>query len=384
MGKTLKIIILGGTGIIGRELSRVLIERGDTVYVVSRGSRQVVDGAVSIVSDAYDYEELRRQVEELTFDVVVDLVSFNVVQLEAMLGVFEEKCTQYMFVSSATVYASAGSQKITEESPRVSSGWSYPLEKIACEKRLGEIAATSGQTYTIVRPYITYSEQRMPFGIWEMDDVWRRIQTASPVAIGDEVAKARTTLTHAGDLAEGMAALAGNPGAYDEDFHITSDEVMTWREVYATAAQTAGKELVEIDGSVAHVEQFFPELHGKIGDRMMNRVFDNSKLYRVCPDLRMSGDVESGYGVVMGVGMDSRQTPGIGLRQARIDRLLKSCAKNASEKHKLAKCRRDYVRAVAFKTAGVYLVVYYAPWVWGLLRIVRKAFSRGVSSHYGL
>ena len=381
MGKNLSVLILGGTGIIGRELSRVLVAKGHDVFVVSRGARRVEDGTEPIVADVYDTEDLQGKIEGLNLDVVVDLVSFNPTQLERMLGIFDCRCGQYMFVSSATVYDGSGDEVITEATPFITDGWSYPMAKIACERLLRTTANRTGQVYTIVRPYITYSEQRLSFGIWEMPDVWWRIQGDIPVVIGNETANTQTTLTHAEDLALGMTALMGNEKAYDEDFHITSGENMSWGEVYEMASDVATKDLKISKASVVELSAAFPELAGKIGDRSMSRIFDNSKLHQACPGLIMKHTVKDDY-KILASGADNVVSITDCLTQGRMDRFIKSRTRDKRMRRVLVENKRNFNRGRSLKFRAAYAVGLHAPWLLPYVQKARSILRSRTSNNY--
>ncbi|MFT3860526.1 NAD-dependent epimerase/dehydratase family protein [Micropruina sp.] len=322
----LSVLILGGTGIIGRELSTVALAAGYRVCVVSRGRRLGRSRAVEeIVGDVYDTKAFAATLGDRVFDVVVDLLSFDPEQLTKSLTLFSGRCSQYVFVSSATVYQGAEPGKgLTEDAPRTRGPWSYPSLKILSEDRLRTECARTGQAFTIVRPYITYSEQRIPFGAWEMGDVLGRILAGRPVVIGEQMANTLTSLTHSHDLARGIVGVLGNSMAMNDDFHIASEEQVTWAEVQSVAASIVDRTvtLVQVpDERVAHV---FPELTGKISDRLLPRAFDNSKLKRVVPGFAFEYSLRDGFADVIRSALEHGLPETRLAHQGRIDRLLAS------------------------------------------------------------
>lgn len=298
MTGALSVLVLGATGIIGQHLTDVASRCGHRVCAVSRGRnrRGLMPGVEHIAADVRSPARIAGALGSRRFDVVVDLLSYSPDELASTLSWVTPRCGQYVFVSSATVYASAAlPDLITEASPRVISTWAYPMLKIECERQLVAHADRSRLQYTIVRPYITYSGQRVPFGPWETHQVLRRLIARRPVVIGNEIAARTTSLTHSEDLARAIVALFANERALNDDFHVASPEQVTWREVYDIAAQVLDTDAHIVAAPFRDIAHAFPDLLGKFADRQLDRAFDTVKLLRACPDFQYQHSVTAGY-----------------------------------------------------------------------------------------
>jgi nucleoside-diphosphate-sugar epimerase len=368
MASSLSVLVLGATGIIGQDLCAVAHDRGYAVTALSRGSQSVargepIDGVEYVVGDVYDPAGFAALVGERDFDVVVDLLSFRPDQLEKTLRLFAGRCGQYMFVSSATVYEDPGVDGvITEATPRIDGPWSYPLRKLDCERFLVERCRQSGQRYTIVRPYITYSDQRVAFGAWEAESVLHRLITGRSVVVGDELATTMTSLTHSADLARAMVGLMANPRAHDEDFHVASEEPVTWGDVFQLAAQAANCELNVAPATTAQIVRVFPELAGKVADRRRRRAFDNSKLFEACPGFAFEHTVGVGYREAI-PRLIARRLPTVGpVAQGRMDRLAgRGSARALVESREMSSTLRrssmgDYIRYEVGRRESLYRI----------------------------
>ena len=88
---------------------------------------------------------------------------------------------------------------------------------------------------TIVRPSHTYNTViPVALGGWEEYTVVDRMKKGLPVVVqGDGTSL--WTETHADDFAKGFIGLLGNQHAIGEAFHITSDEVLSWNQIYQYA-----------------------------------------------------------------------------------------------------------------------------------------------------
>jgi nucleoside-diphosphate-sugar epimerase len=285
-----KLLFIGGTGIISTACVHRAMARGHEVWVLNRGRTRgpdLPDGVSRLVADAYDPEQVRAATAGHTFDAVVQWVGFTPDHVARDIEVFAD-VAQYVFISSATVYRKPPSHyMITEETPLGNPLWRYADNKIQCEDRLRAASAERGFRMTIVRPSHTYGLTQIPVsvGSWTRPfTIVDRMRRGAPIVIpGDGTSL--WTVTHSSDFAVGLVGLLGHPDAIGEAVHITSDDVLSWNDIYAHVAAAAG---VEID--VLHVPSDAlaaaePELNGSLwGDKAHSLVFDNSKIRRLVPE----------------------------------------------------------------------------------------------------
>ena len=135
---------------------------------------------------------------------------------------------------------------------------------------------------TIVRPSHTYDRANLPFeGGWTV--VERMRQGKEVVVHGDGTSL--WTLTHHVDFAKAFVGLLGHPQAIGDSFHITSDEVLTWNQVFEIFAAAAGAQprLVHVtsDAIFAADEEWGRSL---LGDKAHSVIFDNAKVRALVPD----------------------------------------------------------------------------------------------------
>ena len=245
----LRVLFIGGTGIISSACCRLAVQRGIDVYALNRGSTQLcpLPGEVTVLhGDVRDPEAVSKALGEREFDVVVDCVAFTPDHVEADLDRFRGRVGQYVFISSASAYqAPPARMPVTESTPLRNPYWQYSRNKIACEDRLVAAYREEGFPATIVRPSHTYDETAVPFnGGWTVMDRMRR---GKPVVVhGDGTSL--WTLTHADDFAKGFVPLLGSTRTYGEAFHITSDDVLTWNQIATALATAAG-----VEARIVHV-----------------------------------------------------------------------------------------------------------------------------------
>ncbi|OLV17069.1 SDR family oxidoreductase [Deinococcus marmoris] len=281
----MKVLFIGGTGIISSACSELALAQGMELYLLNRGksSRPVPDGAKVLRGDIRDPASVRQALGNLEFDVVVDWVAFTPENIETDLELFAGRTKQYVFISSASAYQKPlGHLPITESTPLHNPFWQYSRDKIACEDRLTRAYREDGFPVTVVRPSHTYDRTLLPMdGGWTVVDRMRR---GKPVIVhGDGTSL--WTLTHHRDFAVGFVGLLGRPAVIGEAVQITGDEWLTWNQIFELVAGAAGvkAQLVHVPSEV--IAAFAPDWGaGLLGDKAHSAVFDNTKIKRLVPE----------------------------------------------------------------------------------------------------
>jgi nucleoside-diphosphate-sugar epimerase len=284
-----RVLFIGGTGLISSGCGPAALAAGHELWLMNRGRSPLESGVAPeriLTADTTDEDAVRRAVGDRHFDVVVQFVAYRPAQIEIDARVFAST-GQYVFISSASVYQKPPrTWHITESVPKANPFWSYARDKIACEEALRAAHAADGFPMTIVRPSLTYGPSQVPVvvGSWARPyTIIDRMRRNRPIIVpGDGTTI--WTMTHHEDFATGLVGLFGQPGAIGEDFHITSDEVLTWNEIYRCVAEAAG-----VSASLLHVPSDAivasdPAEEGNLfGDKAYCAVFDNAKLRRLVP-----------------------------------------------------------------------------------------------------
>lgn len=284
----MKVLFIGGTGIISSACSQLAIDKGIDLYLLNRGKtayRSVPEGAHIITSDINDVDRIRKEITGLHFDSVVDWIVYTKEQLERDIRIFQENTGQYIFISSASVYQKPiANLPITESTMIDNPFWLYSQNKIACEERLVQAYHQAKFPMTIVRPSHTYDRTLLPFdGGYTVIDRMRKGKKV--IVHGDGTSL--WTLTHHKDFAVGFVGLLGNPHAIGDVYHITSDESLTWNQIYEIMAHAAGVEprLIHVPSEL--IAAFDPEWGaGLLGDKAHSVIFDNTKIKRLVPEFK--------------------------------------------------------------------------------------------------
>ncbi|HEM49539.1 MAG TPA: SDR family oxidoreductase [Caldithrix sp.] len=285
----MKVLFIGGTGFISSAVSRLAVERGFDLYLLNRGMRTAeVPGSKRLTADIQQPADVKKVIDGLRFDVVVDWIAFKEEDIERDLEFFRGKTGHYIFISSASAYQKPPAHYIIKEStPLVNPFWEYSRDKIACEERLMKAYHDEGFPATVIRPSLTYSTNfPIAIGGWGCYTLADRIMKGKPIIVhGDGTSL--WVVTHAEDLAKGLLGLFGNAKAIGQAFHITTDEVLTWNQLYQTIAEALGEEANIVHIPSDFIAEVVPRLKGTLlGDKCWSVVFDNSKIKSFVPDFQ--------------------------------------------------------------------------------------------------
>jgi nucleoside-diphosphate-sugar epimerase len=285
----MKLLFIGGTGVISSACTALAVERGLDLTLLTRGQHAAnlppgIKGMIADVNDPALFQRLQSE----SFDAVIDWIAFTPADIERDLKLFRGRTRQFVFISSASAYQKPPNHYvITESIPLANPFWSYSQEKIACEARLMKAYRDEGFPVTIVRPSLTYGETLVPLVLnsWQKSytAVDRMIRRKKVVVPGD--GSSLWTITHNTDFAKGLIGLLGQQQAIGEAFHITSDEVLTWDQIFKTVGAAVGVEPQLIHISSDFIAACLPDKKGTlIGDKAVSVVFDNSKIKNFVPD----------------------------------------------------------------------------------------------------
>ncbi len=288
----MRFLFIGGTGLISSACSELALARGHELYLLNRGQSAKyppAQGAVLLQGDIrQDPAVTGRLLSGLHFDAAVDFIAFSAEDIERDLAVLRGRTDQFVFISSASAYQKPPqSYVITEETPLDNPFWEYSRGKIAAEERLKQAIREEGFPATIVRPSLTYGPAQIPVCVGSWDHPWTiidRIQRGLKVVVpGDGTSL--WVLTWNGDFARGLLGLLGNSSASGNTYHITSDEVLTWDQIYNEAFNALGAAPRILHAPSELISAYWPHAVGSLmGDKMHSAVFDNSKIRHAVPD----------------------------------------------------------------------------------------------------
>jgi nucleoside-diphosphate-sugar epimerase len=290
----MKILFIGGTGLISSACSALAVEKGYELFILNRSLSSkypVPPGARLLTADVHRSETaLVEQLSPFNFDAVVDWIAYTPADIARDIRLFAGKTRQFVFISSASVYQKPPEHyRITEETPLSNPLWEYSRNKIACEQLLMQAYRQQGFPVTLIRPSLTYGPSQIPlsYNSWQHPyTVIDRIKRGKEVIIpGDGTSL--WTLTWHEDFAVGFLGLLGREDALGEAFHLTSDEVLCWNQIYREVGLALGVTPRFLHIASDLIVRYDPEAVGSlIGDKNNSSVFDNSKIRSFVPEFK--------------------------------------------------------------------------------------------------
>ena len=286
----MKVLILGGTGAMGVHLVQLLSSDQENEITVTSRKLQTSNVAANvkfIVGDAKDYVFLK-SILVSKWDVIIDFMIYSTAEFKSRINDMLNSADQYIYLSSSRVYSNS-EEPITETTLRLLDASDdeeylktdeYALTKARQENILRE---SGYNNWTIIRPYITYSENRLQLDTLEKEDWLYRAINGKTIVFNEDILRKKTTLTYGKDVSQAIKYTIGNKKALSNTFHITIDQSILWQDVFDLYLDILenylGKrpkvkllnldDFIKISGSGNYQIMY---------DRMYNRCFDNSNI----------------------------------------------------------------------------------------------------------
>ena len=285
----MKVLFVGGTGVISTAVSKVAIDTGLDLYVLNRGKRndKLPAGVTILQGDIYKPNEVKKALEGHYFDSIVQWISFTVEHVRRDYELFNGYTKQYVFISSASAYFKPiPFLPITEEVPLGNVYWDYSENKKKCEDYLLAINDPNFNV-TIIRPSHTYNDEMLISQLKSRTKPYtliNRMLNDKPIIIPDD-GQSLWTLTYNKDFASGFVDVLGNKDTYGEYYHLTGEKVYTWEKLNEMIANAVGVKPNIINIPTDYILKYFPDFKGELyGDKKDSAIFDNSKIKRIAPN----------------------------------------------------------------------------------------------------
>ena len=269
-----------------------------TIFNRGNNNRSIPSVVKICIGDYFCKDDIIR-LSDSYFDVIIDFLARVPSDIERIYPVLGNSCRQFIFISTACVYRRAPMDfPLKENSPKPNRNWNYSIYKYECEEKLRWLNSSFSSYYTIVRPYITYNDERIPIGIAPAYRYHRtiieRIRCGKPMILWDD-GKAITTVTHTLDFSKGVVGLFLNDRAKNESFHITSNFQYSGKDLLLELYSVLGQKPNIISVSTEELCELMPQYASMLkGDRTLDAVFDNKKIVETVQHLSFKIDIKEG------------------------------------------------------------------------------------------
>jgi nucleoside-diphosphate-sugar epimerase len=296
----MKVLILGGTGVISRAITENLLALDHEVTHFNRGTKSLsfAKPVEVLTGDRSKQGELEKAVHDARFDAVIDMLCFNRRDAEETVRLFRGRAGQIIITSSVAAYKRPyHSLPIREDAEElfVDPSFGYAFHKAEMERFLWDEIGRDKLPITIIRPSLTFGTGAPNVGVLRQNyGIVDRIRKGKPlVMFGD--GSTPWSFTFVQDLAKAYAAVLGNPRAFGEAFHATNDELCRWEDLYLEFGRLAGAEPKIIHIPSELLMKAAPNLCAHLyHEKTFPGIFDNTKLRCAAPSFKTTVGLREG------------------------------------------------------------------------------------------
>lgn len=295
----MNVLITGGTGTISSGIAKESVKQGYNTFAITRGNNSYrnIENVKYIKANVWNKDEMKKVLKNLNIDIVVECLVYNCEQLEISLDNFANRCKQYIFISTAGIYnreKGKVSENVTEKDV---FEWEYTKNKIECEEKIKKFFSKRINKFTIIRPFVTYGDYRIPYPIvcsrayqWT---IFERIEKGYPIVGCNNV---KFAIVHIEDFSYAVVKLFNNELAYNEDFHIaeTGKEIY-WDDVIKVAGSLLNKNVNIIHIPLEVFKNVYIEIYDELKwNKTTELLVDDSKIKSVVKEFKQSVTIEKG------------------------------------------------------------------------------------------
>ena len=242
LGPRRKVLVIGGTLFIGRNLVSRLVKEGHDVTILHRKPGHELGAKVrELVADRNDAAGLTKAIAERQFEVVFDNVydwerGTTAAQVEATARAFGERLHRYVFISSVAAYGGGlnhyeGDGLVDDDCPDL-----YARNKAMSERVLFRLHQRYGFPAVTLRPPFVYGPGN-PY--YREQFFWDRLRDKKLwILPGDGRRLMQFAYVH--DVAAACLAAMEEPGAVGHAFNVANARSLTQADLLTALAAAAG------------------------------------------------------------------------------------------------------------------------------------------------
>lgn len=285
----MKVLILGGTGVISRAIVQLLLKENHEVVLYNRGNNPIAfsSDVRRISGDRLDRDSFRNRLRKERFDAVVDMICFQAEDAQSTIDTFRDNTGHIVICSSVAAYKRPYRSVPTIEAAEKlwdNPEFGYAYHKAEVERLVARIQKKERLPITLIRPSLTYGEGATNIGVLRQNyGIIRRIRTGKPlVMFGD--GSTSWSWTFAPDMAKAFAGVLGNEKTFGQAYHAASEERHIWEDLYLEFGKLIGKEpkIVHIPSELLYLAA--PMLCNHLYfEKTFAGLFNNTKIKQAVP-----------------------------------------------------------------------------------------------------
>lgn len=296
----MRVLVLGGTGVISRCIVEQLLAKNHAVSVFNRGNKRLPfhKDVEQITGNRQDWEAFESAMQARQFDAVIDMICFNAEDAKSTIRAFRDNVSQIIVTSSIAAYKRPYRSVPTREQAEVlwdDPAFPYAFHKAEMERYLQQVMQRENLPVTIIRPSLTYGPGAANIGVLRQNyGIIDRIQRDKPlVMFGDGTTP--WNFTFAPDLAKAYLAVLGNSGAFRKAYHVTNEDRHIWEDLYLEFGRIVGKQPKIIHIASELLYKAAPNLCNHLFfEKTYAGLFDNSKIQQDAPEFKAEIDLAAG------------------------------------------------------------------------------------------
>ena len=301
----MNILILGGTGLISREIVKQLLAEGHSVALFNRGDRKLefTGAAHYIYGNRYDKEDFSRKMNAVEPDVVIDMICYNKDDAYQTYEAFAGRIPQIIFTSSVAAYERPYKEfPMREESEGYCDSAEYPYgyNKAQMEMYLREKMISSDTAITILRPSLTFGPGGTNMGTLRQNaNIPYRIKQGKPMVLfGDGTVP--WSFTFSPDVARAYILSCMNPATYNDYFHVANSDIGMWKDLYEMTGKLLNRTVEYRYVPAAVLSAADPTLFAHLeAEKKFANVFDCSKFKKAVPEFQINYPLEKGVELML-------------------------------------------------------------------------------------
>jgi nucleoside-diphosphate-sugar epimerase len=260
-----RVLLIGGTGFLGRHTARALLAAGYDVTVMSRGNCPALPGAEALIADRRDAAALARVLEGHRFDFTVDFAAYEAADIEPLLLVPYAALGRYVMISSGQVYLVTqpeaapyreedSDRPLKPEPPEGThdhGNWVYGMGKRRAEGALLSLRSSYGVRGVILRIPVVIGESDPTLRLWAYIE---RMLDGGPLLLPDGGHRP-VRFIFANDLARVVKQLIENRPPREAVYNLAQPEMLPLRDVLTLIARAAGVTPRFVEASWAEIAE---------------------------------------------------------------------------------------------------------------------------------